>query len=53
MFAGSGKAGRVDGVPEECGFNYPSGIAVHEPSHSCFVADYYNHAIRKISFSNQ
>ena len=50
--AGSGNAGRVDGRPDECCFNEPQGIAVDEASHSCFVVESGNHAIRKIFFVN-
>ena len=49
--AGCGKAAVVDGGPDECCFSDPRGIAVHEESHSCFVVDRDNHAIRKVSFS--
>ena len=50
--AGSGRAAREDGGPDTCSFNNPRGIVVHEESHTCFVADYYSHAIRKVSFVN-
>jgi hypothetical protein len=30
----------------------PNGVAVHEPSHTCFVAEYGVHTIRQISFVN-
>ena len=50
--AGSGSPGREDGLPEECNFNAPRGIAVHEPSHSCYVADLNKYVIRKVSFVN-
>ena len=49
--AGSGKAGRADGRPDECRFYCPYGIAVDEASHSCIVTS-GNHTIRKISFVN-
>ena len=52
LVAGSGRAARVDGRPDECCFYDPQGMAVHEASHSCFVADLNNHAIRRVSFVN-
>jgi len=52
VIAGSGEANRLDGKPDECRFYFPLGLAVDEASHLCFVADYYNHSIRKISFAN-
>ena len=50
VIAGSGQANRLDEKPDECCFNNPYGIAVDEVSHSCYVADRFNHTIRKISF---
>jgi len=50
ILAGTGKEGNEDGAPNKCSFNYPCGIVLHEPSHSCFVADYYNNVIRQINF---
>ena len=52
VLAGSGKQESVDGKPDECAFNSPLGIEVHEPSHSCFVVDRNGSGIRKISFAN-
>ena len=49
--AGSGNFRRVDGKAKECGMSL-RGILVDESSHSCFVADYHNDAIRKISFAD-
>lgn len=48
--AGSGKSKTVDGRANECSFNSPSGMAVHEPSSSCFVAEFKGNVIRKIQF---
>ena len=53
ILAGTGRHKRVDGGPEECCFFSPRGVAVHEESHVCFVADADNHSIRKISFADQ
>ena len=50
--AGSGRLAREDGRPDECSFHGPRGIAVDEASHSCFVADWSSHAIRRVSFVN-
>eukprot|EP00026_Physarum_polycephalum_P016028 Phypoly_transcript_16853.p1 GENE.Phypoly_transcript_16853~~Phypoly_transcript_16853.p1 ORF type:complete len:262 (+),score=18.31 Phypoly_transcript_16853:99-788(+) len=49
----SGKLGEKDGKPEEATFSNPLAIAVHEPSHSCFVVDGGTGRIRKISFSKE
>jgi hypothetical protein len=49
VLAGTGKSERKDGKPEGSAFDGPTGIAVHEPSHLCFVADGSN-TIRKITF---
>ena len=43
--------GSADGTADECSFNLPFGLVVDESSHSCFVADHWNHSIRKISSS--
>ena len=50
VFAGSGgpRGGR-DGRAEESDFYIPTGLAMDESSNTCFVADFWNHAIRKIS----
>ena len=50
VLTGSGAQGREDGRADACSFNYPSGMVVDEATHSCFVVDYGNHLIRKISF---
>ena len=42
---------RVDGRADECRFYCSFGMAVDESSHSCFVADYGSHLIRKITFN--
>ena len=52
VVAGSGGGAREDGRPDECSLYTPLGIAVDEASHSCFVADYNGHAIRRVSFVN-
>ena len=52
VLAGSGKIGREDGTASECSFNHPRGIVVDEPTHSCYVVDYGNNVIRKISFAD-
>ncbi|MEB3220570.1 MAG: NHL repeat-containing protein [Candidatus Sericytochromatia bacterium] len=46
--AGSGAWGFADGQGEEAQFNGPYGVAV-DGSGNLFVADYYNHRIRKIT----
>ena len=48
--AGTGGGAKIDGGPNKCCFHLPSGIAIDEEQHLCFVADSANHAIRKISF---
>ena len=40
----------MDGRAEISMFDFPHGLAVDEDEHSCYVADYWNSAIRKISF---
>ena len=52
VVAGSGRAATEDGRPDECSFDEPRGIAVDEASHSCFVAEWNGHAIRRVSFVN-
>ncbi|MDP4272315.1 MAG: YDG domain-containing protein, partial [Bacteroidota bacterium] len=47
-FAGSGKAGFKDGYQTEAMFYYPTGLAI-DKNGNLFVADTYNHRIRKIS----
>jgi sugar lactone lactonase YvrE/type II secretory pathway pseudopilin PulG len=46
--AGSGTAGFTDGTGAAAQFNYPFGVAV-DTSGTVYVADTYNHLIRKIS----
>lgn len=49
-FAGSGVFGFADGVRTAASFGYPAGIAIDKNS-NVYVADSYNHSIRKISAS--
>jgi len=51
VLAGTGNDERGDAGADECSFYYPSGIAVHEPSNTCFISDNCNHAIRKVLFA--
>ncbi len=46
--AGSGQATCLDGQGRAARFNYPSGVAV-APNGTVYVADGYNHCIRKIT----
>ena len=48
LFAGSGEAGWTDGTGSASSFDHPAGLAV-DASGNVFVADTYNHKIRKIS----
>lgn len=48
LFAGSGEADWTDGIGSAASFNRPTGLAV-DASGNVFVADTYNHKIRKIS----
>ena len=50
VVAGSGRAAREDGRPDECSFLAPKGIAVDEAYHSCFFAEWSGHTIRRVSF---
>ena len=52
VLAGCGEAGRKDGTAAECSFSYPCDMAVDESTHSCYVADWGNSVIRKISFAD-
>lgn len=47
-FAGSASAGHVDGTLSDSRFNWPYGICYDAVSHAIYVADAYNHVIRKI-----
>jgi gliding motility-associated-like protein len=49
-FAGSGKAGSVDGTGTAASFNNPTGIAI-DASNNLFISDSGNHKIRKITSS--
>ena len=50
VLAGSGDQGRVDGRADKCQFSLPSGMAVDESSHSCFITDMGSHSIRRMMF---
>ncbi|AUH51118.1 hypothetical protein CXB49_09990 [Chromobacterium sp. ATCC 53434] len=50
--AGSGTAGLFNGYPRTARFYYPISVAV-DSSNNIYVADFYNHAIRKIDASNR
>ncbi|MEY3014725.1 MAG: hypothetical protein RIT45_3460, partial [Pseudomonadota bacterium] len=47
-FAGNGSATYKDGTGTAASFYYPEGIAYHGASSTIYVADTYNHRIRKI-----
>lgn len=51
-FAGSGANGKSDGLKTAASFNYPTGLAI-DALGNLFVADYKNHAIRKITPDGQ
>jgi len=46
---GTGSAGMKDGPPADAQFNFPYSIAFNPIDRTCYVADKYNDAIRKIS----
>jgi len=48
IFAGSGEPGYRDGIGEEAQFNAPHDVAVDSKG-NIFVADTFNHCIRKIT----
>ena len=52
VLAGCGKEGRKDGKALECSFSYPHGLVVDESTHSCYVSDWGNNVIRKISIDS-
>jgi DNA-binding beta-propeller fold protein YncE len=52
VLAGSWESKRIDGEASKCSFSFPNGILVHEESHSCFVSDYQDSTIRRVSFVN-
>ena len=47
--AGSGTRGHKDATGTEAQFNYPYGVAVDSSSGILYVADWFNHRIRKIT----
>ena len=51
-FAGSSPSGSNDGPGETAGFNLPYGIAI-DGSGTAYVADTYNHTIRKITAAGE
>ena len=52
VLAGCGRAGNENGRADECTFRFPSGMAVDEATHSCFVVDSGNNSIRRIVFAD-
>lgn len=46
--AGNGEAGFADGTSHKAKFNQPYGVALDDAEITLYVADYLNHAIRKI-----
>jgi len=47
-FAGSGSRGSTDGTGTDASFDYPLGIAI-DNNNNMYIADSYNHKIRKIT----
>ena len=52
VLAGCGEQGRKDGKALECSFNWPRGLVVDESTHLCYVAEWNNNVIRRISFAD-
>ena len=52
VLAGCGERGSEDGTAAECSFCLPHGLVVDESTHSCYVAEWGNDVIRKISFAD-
>ncbi len=50
--AGTGEMGAANGTTETAQFNGPTGVGVDSQG-TVFVADYYNHSIRKITTAGQ
>lgn len=50
--AGTGQAGFADGPAHVARFNVPYGVALDPADRTLYVADYLNHAIRKIDLSS-
>jgi hypothetical protein len=50
--AGTGEAGFTDGPVSTARFNQPYGVALDATERTLYVADYLNHAIRKIDLSS-
>lgn len=48
VIAGSRELGDRDGLADECAFNYIKGLAIDVNSCTCYVADNWNHKIRRI-----
>ncbi len=51
--AGTGVAGYRDGLASEAQFKQPYGVAINNDETALFVADYLNHAIRKIEIASR
>jgi len=51
LIAGSGTAGYADGVGSAVKFNRPYGLTIDESGENLYVADSYNHRIRKIELA--